>query len=82
MFKATAPYLITILSVLFGYPCAVALHSPELISASVVRDATVLESTPDFTDLYLIQIQYKGKPVQIYCNSTTCYKQRSESLLA
>ncbi len=80
MIKATAPYFLIILTVVFGF-----IYTPkatQLMSASIIRDATVLEYTPDFTDLYIIQIQYKGKSVRIYCNSSSCYKQRNKSFLA
>ena len=80
MFKPAAPYLLLILTVLIGL--SQAPPTAAWLSASVIRDATVLESTPNFTDLYIIQIQSKGKPVLIYCNLTSCYKQRSNSLVA
>lgn len=79
MIKTTAPYLLLILTLLLGLPDTA--PASLLLSSSFIRDATVLESTPNFTDLYIIHIHSKGKPVLIYCNLTTCYKQRSNSLI-
>lgn len=80
MLKATAPYFLIIVVTALSF--LLAPRTTPQTSLSVIRDATVLEYTPDFTDLYIIQIQYKGKPVRIYCNASSCYKQRSKSLLA
>lgn len=80
MIKVTAPYLLLLFTLMIG-STHTTRTTPQL-SASVIRDATVLESTPNFTDLYIIQIQSKGKSVLIYCNLTSCYKQRSDSLIA
>lgn len=81
MIKATAPYMFILLMTMLGLATAASPTTP-LMTASIIRDATVLEYTPDFTDLYIIEIQYKGKSVLIYCNSSACYKNRSKSLLA
>lgn len=82
MHKEAAPYLFIAMLVLLGFSYAAKSQPAPIMSASVIRDATVLEYTPDFTDLYIIQIQYKGKSVRIYCNSSSCYKQRNKSLFA
>lgn len=41
-----------------------------------IYDATFIETTPDFTDLYMIMTRDKARPVTIYCNVRSCYRQR------
>lgn len=42
--------------------------------ASMIRNATYIERTPEFTDLYMIQTRDKGRQIVIYCNSAFCYR--------
>lgn len=42
--------------------------------ASMIRNATFLERTPEFTDLYIIKTWDNGRHIVIYCNSSYCYK--------
>lgn len=53
---------------------------PEAAVATMIRNATFMERSPDFTDLYLIRTPDKGRQILIYCNSAACYKQRSQTL--
>ena len=46
--------------------------------ASMIRNATFLERTPEFTDLYIIKTWDKGRQIVIYCNSTYCYKRNGQ----
>lgn len=49
--------------------------------ASLIRNATFLERTPEFTDLYIIKTWDKGRHIVIYCNSAYCYKQRGHKIM-
>ncbi|MCA6062794.1 hypothetical protein [Thalassolituus marinus] len=49
--------------------------------ASLIRNATFLERTPEFTDLYIIKTWDKGRHIVIYCNSAYCYKQRGHKVM-
>jgi len=44
--------------------------------AQQIHNATFMERTPDFTDLYVIQTPDKGRLITIYCNASYCYKRR------
>ena len=46
--------------------------------ANLIRNATFLEVTPEFTDLYIIETQDKGREILIYCNTAYCYKYRGQ----
>lgn len=82
MRKVTAPYLFAFCVVHFCAVPAITAAATTPMLASVVRDATLLEHTPNFTDLYIIRILHKRKPVRILCNASSCYKQRSQFLIA
>lgn len=80
MIKATAPYLLMLLMGVSGTSLVEPTATVPL-NASLIHDATVLEYTPSYTDLYIIQIQYKGKALRIYCNTASCYKQRNQRFI-
>ena len=44
--------------------------------AQQIHNATFMERTPDFTDLYIIQTPDKGRLITIYCNASYCYKRQ------
>ena len=44
--------------------------------AQQIHNATFMERTPEFTDLYIIQTPDKGRLITIYCNASYCYKRR------
>ena len=46
-----------------------------------IHNATFLERTPEFTDLYIIQTPDKGRSITIYCNSAYCYKRMGETVM-
>ncbi|MAY14653.1 MULTISPECIES: hypothetical protein [Thalassolituus] len=48
--------------------------------ASLIRNATFMEKTPEFTDLYIIQTSDKGRQIVIYCNSAYCYKRNGHMM--
>lgn len=48
--------------------------------ASMIRNATFLERTPEFTDLYIIKTWDKGRQITIYCNSAYCYKSSGQAV--
>lgn len=50
-------------------------------TTSLIRDATFMERSPSFTDLYLIQTPNKGRSILIYCTSSHCYRQRNLQLV-
>ncbi|PHS63236.1 MAG: hypothetical protein COB09_13525 [Thalassobium sp.] len=79
--KASLHLMIIGLSALLGFysPAAVYSAAPDTLNsrspvASFIRNATFLERTPEFTDLYIIQTSDKGRQIVIYCNSAYCYK--------
>lgn len=39
-----------------------------------LENARFMETTPDFTDLYIIHTKDKGREITIYCSATHCYK--------
>ena len=39
-----------------------------------LENARFRETTPDFTDLYIIHTHDKGREITIYCSATHCYK--------
>lgn len=49
-------------------------HQPSVFAS--IYDATFMDITPDFTDLYMIMTRDKAQPVTIYCNSRSCHRQR------
>ncbi len=49
--------------------------SHSLISQQI-HNATFMERTPEFTDLYIIQTPDKGRLITIYCNASYCYKRQ------
>jgi len=50
----------------------------ERLATNMIRNATFMEVTPEFTDLYIIETQDKGREIVIYCNSAYCYKHRGQ----
>lgn len=46
----------------------------DAMMAQQIHNATFMERTPEFTDLYIIQTPDKGRQITIYCNSSHCYK--------
>jgi len=50
------------------------------VTADTIRDATRMEHSPDFTDLYLIESEDRFRQIQVYCNSGGCYKLRGATL--
>ena len=50
----------------------------DMLVANLIRNATFLEVTPEFTDLYIIETQDKGREILIYCNTAYCYKYRGQ----
>ncbi|WP_430459760.1 hypothetical protein ACQUQU_11145 [Thalassolituus sp. LLYu03] len=52
--------------------------APDMEVASMIRNATFLERTPEFTDLYIIKTWDKGRQIVIYCNSAYCYKSNGQ----
>lgn len=53
-----------------------------LIATGMIRSATFMERSPEFTDLYQIQTSDKGRQIFIYCNSSYCYRQRNQTVNA
>lgn len=47
-----------------------------------IRNATFMERSPEFTDLYLIRTPDNGRQIVIYCNSSACYRLRPQALHA
>lgn len=62
-------------SVLTGSEALQSDASHGLISQQI-HNATFMERTPDFTDLYIIQTPDKGRLITIYCNASYCYKRQ------
>lgn len=50
------------------------------VMAQQIHNATFMERTPDFTDLYIIQTPDKGRQITIYCNSSHCYKRHGATV--
>lgn len=46
------------------------------VAGDTIRDATRMEHSPDFNDLYLIQAEDRFRQIHVYCNSGGCYKLR------
>lgn len=46
------------------------------LASGYIYDATFIDTTPDFTDLYMIMTRDKARSVTIYCNARSCYRQR------
>ena len=46
------------------------------VASNRILDATQMEYSPDFTDLYLIETPDRSRLIKIYCNSSSCYKVR------
>ncbi|MFL0806765.1 MAG: hypothetical protein K6L60_05710 [Oceanobacter sp.] len=55
-------------------------NSTRLIAADTIRDATRMEHSPDFTDLYLIESEDRFRQIHVYCNVGGCYKLRGATL--
>ncbi len=55
---------------------------PDLLAGGMIRSATFMERSPEFTDLYQIQTPDKGRQIVIFCNSSYCYRHRSQTLNA
>ena len=51
-------------------------------TAQLIRNATFMERTPEFTDLYIIHTHDKGRQIVIYCNASYCYKQIGHTVMA
>ncbi|WP_221799014.1 hypothetical protein [Oceanobacter mangrovi] len=49
---------------------------PSSLLANRIMDATQMEYSPEFTDLYLIETADRFRSIQIYCNASSCYKVR------
>ncbi|MCD8520953.1 MAG: hypothetical protein LRY66_09935 [Saccharospirillaceae bacterium] len=84
--NASLHLMIIGLSALLGCypPATVYSAAPDTLSsqrelASFIRNATFLERTPEFTDLYIIQTSDKGRQIVIYCNSAYCYKRNGHT---
>lgn len=54
--------------------------SSEGLVAQHIQNATFMERTPDFTDLYIIQTPDKGRLITIYCNASHCYKRQGVNI--
>jgi hypothetical protein len=50
-------------------------------TAQLIRNATFIERTPEFTDLYIIHTHDKGRQIVIYCNASYCYKQVGHTVM-
>lgn len=46
-------------------------------TAHRVQDATRMEQSPDFNDLYLIEAHDRFRMIHIYCSASSCQKNRS-----
>lgn len=46
-------------------------------TAHRVQDATRMEHSPDFNDLYLIEAHDRFRMIHIYCSVSSCQKNRS-----
>ncbi|MEN9464507.1 MAG: hypothetical protein RL217_688 [Pseudomonadota bacterium] len=51
-------------------------------STSLIRDATFMERSANYTDLYLIKTPNKGRSITVYCNTSYCYRQRAQQFFA
>lgn len=51
-----------------------------VIAADTIRDATRMEHSPDFTDLYLIESEDRFRQIHVYCNVGGCYKLRGATI--
>ena len=45
-----------------------------------VQDASLFERTREFTDLYIIHTQDKGRQIIIFCGAQSCYKSKPPTL--
>lgn len=54
----------------------------QMQAAGMIRNATFMERSPEFTDLYLIRTPDNGRQIVIYCNSSACYRLRTQALHA
>ncbi|ASP40561.1 hypothetical protein CHH28_18645 [Bacterioplanes sanyensis] len=54
--------------------------TPHRYLAQTVQDASLLERTREFTDLYLIHTRDKGRNIIIYCGSHSCYKSKPPTM--
>lgn len=86
--KASLHLIIVGLLSLSGFYSPAAVYSAATDSlnlqhpvANFIRNATFLERTPEFTDLYIIQTSDKGRQIVIYCNSEYCYKRNGHMAL-
>lgn len=52
----------------------------QALFAQQIHNATFMERTPEFTDLYIIQTPDKGRQITIYCNSSHCYKRHGATV--
>ncbi|MBE0482267.1 MAG: hypothetical protein IBX52_02095 [Bacterioplanes sp.] len=50
--------------------------SLEGLASGHIYNATFIDSSPDFTDLYIIMSGDRARPVTIYCNPRSCYRLR------
>ncbi len=64
-----------------AYKTTVVVQNIQSSVASLIRNATFLEKTPEFTDLYIIQTSDKGRQIVIYCNSAYCYKRNGHMMM-
>ena len=51
-------------------------YSGQTLVSNRIMDATNMEYSPDYTDLYLIEAFDKSRFIRIYCNASSCYKLR------
>ncbi|MAD45707.1 MAG: hypothetical protein CMI02_19515 [Oceanospirillaceae bacterium] len=76
-------------AMLMAVVCSVPAHAGdggtvsahERLATNLIRNATFMEVTPEFTDLYIIETQDKGREIVIYCNSAYCYKHRGQAVV-
>ncbi len=54
------------------------LNTPDdvRLAGDIIRDATQMEHSPEFTDLYLIETEDHFRQIHVYCNAGGCYKLR------
>lgn len=83
MMKVT---LLLMLTLVLPIPSSAGLSaqflSPLAATTSLIRDATFMERSANYTDLYLIQTPNKGRSIIIYCNTSYCYRQRAQQFFA
>lgn len=79
--KATIPLVALMVLLLSSAEFANNNTNERMAAAGSIRNATFMERSPNFTDLYLIQTSDKGRRILIYCNSVSCYKPRNQTTM-